>query len=148
MGRAAARAFIGSFLWVAFQYFWVITSVEGLIDDPVRLDFATTVFSQLAVTIAIVATIAVVTLEKLVPAARIPNGNAYRSVAGNRWVAAGLMGALVSVTIGLVVETGYFGTARSFGVDAIVCAALGFIAAEALVGHRFAGNCQERPRTA
>jgi uncharacterized caspase-like protein len=148
MGRAAARAFIGSFLWVMFQYFWVLTSVPGLIDDPVGIDVATTVFSQLAVTIAIAGTVAVVILEKLVPALRVPSGSAYRSVAGNRWVAAGLLGALVSLTIGLVVESAYFGSRRGFGVDAIVCAALGFIVAEAIVGHRFAGSGRQRSHTA
>jgi caspase domain-containing protein len=148
LGRAAARAFIGSFLWMMLQYLWVISTVPGILNDPDKLDFATTVFTELAVLIAIVTTVAVVIVEKLVPALRVPSGSAYGIVGGNRWAAAGILGALSGLTIGLTVEAAYFATAEALGLDTIVCAALGFIVAEAIVGRWFAGNRQERSQPA
>ena len=148
LGRAAVRAFIGSFLWVMFQFVWVISTVPGIQDDPDRLDFATTVFSQLAILIAIITTVVVAIVEQVVPALRVPSGSAYRIVGGNRWAAAGILGALSGLTIGLTVTAAYFGTADALGLDTIICAALGFIVAEAIVGRWFAGNRQERSQTA
>ncbi len=139
-GRAASRAAIGSFLWVLFQYFWVLSTNPSIVEDPDQLDFATTVFSELAVLIAIVTTVTVVIVERLVPAMRLPGGSISRAVGDNRWVAAAILGALYGLIIGFLIEGAYFGSADALGLDIPICAAIAFVIGEAAVGKRFGGH--------
>ncbi len=147
LGRAAARAAVGSLLWVVFQFFWTLSTTPALLEDPDALTFVTSVFTELAILISILTTIAVVIVEKLVPAMRLPGGSFYRAVGGSRWAAAAVLGVLAGLTIGVVIEVAYFSTAEVIGLDIPVCGALGFLVAEAVVGKWFAGN-QERSRAA
>ena len=148
LGRAAARAAIGSFLWVVFQFFWTLSTTPALLEDPDALTFVSSVFTELAILISILTTIAVVIVEKLVPAMRLPGGSFYRAVGGNRWAAAAVLGVLAGLTIGVVIEVAYFSTAEVIGLDIPICAALGFLVAEAVVGRWFVDNRQERSQAA
>ncbi len=148
LGRAAARPFVGSILWVMFQVLWILVTSTAILDDPDSLDRLTTTASQLAVLLAIVSTVIVVIAEIVVPALRVPNGYAYAVIGRNRWAAAGLLGAAAGLTIGPVVGAAYSSSSYSIELGDIVFGALGFIAAEAIVGRWFAGNRQDRSQTA
>jgi hypothetical protein len=87
-----------------------------------------------------------VTIEKFVPALRLPGGSAYRFVGGNRWLAAGALGAVSAFTIGPAIVYLRYGSAGidNYGSEFILCAAVAFVIAEAFIGHRFRDRSAER----
>jgi hypothetical protein len=145
--RAAARVAIGSFLWVLFQFGVFLGTNSWVTQNPDALDVASTAFGELAAMIAIYATLAVVIIERLVPAVRLPGGAAYRAINANRWVASGILGIVTGWTIGIVVESAYlngkFGSTLGLGPEIPFCAIVGFLVAEAIVGKWFPGHRAE-----
>ena len=150
--RAAARVAIGSFLWVLFQFGVFLGTNSWVTQNPDALDVAATAFGELAAMIAIYATLAVVIIERLVPAVRLPGGAAYRAINANRWVASGILGVVTGWTIGIVVESAYLngkvGSTLGLGPEIPFCAIVGFLVAEAIVGKWFPGNRAEASATA
>jgi hypothetical protein len=149
--RVAARVAIGSFLWVMIQFVYFLATNPWVSENPDALDVASTAFGELAAMIAIYATVAVVIIEKLVPAVRLPGGSAYRAIGANRWVASGILGVVTGWTVGIVVESTYlngkFGSTLGLGPEIPFCAIVGFLAAEAIVGKRFSGHRAEAAAT-
>ena len=86
--------------------------------------------------------IAIVTVaESQVPAVRLPDGDAYRIVGGNRFAAAAILGAIVGPD-GRVRRLPSFviKTTDVIGFEIPICFAVGFVIAEAIVGRRFGGS--------
>jgi hypothetical protein len=131
--RAASRAVIGSFVWVALQLVWLLVSYYWF---HVDLSISGQQFLESAVAIAFYTPLVITIAEKLVPALRVPVGAAYRRVGANRWLASAILGAGAGLTVGLVVQGSY----GYLGFELPFCAAIGFVIAEAVVGRRFRGN--------
>lgn len=148
LGRAGVRAGIGAFVWLVLQYFWVLVSIPDIFLDSSRLEFITQAFGELAVLITAITAVTVALVEQFVPALRLPGGSAYRVVGGNRWAAAAILGAVVGLVIGFVVEGAYFQSMDGLGLEIPLCAALGFLVAELLVGRGSRGRREEGSRTA
>jgi uncharacterized caspase-like protein len=146
--RAGGRAAIGSFLGMLLQYAWFLAENPKDLEDPAVTEYLATLFSEMSVVVVIAVTITVAIAEKLWPAVRVPGGAAYRAVGGNRWVAAGILGAVAGLTVGLAAEYLYLTmkqeTTSGLGWQAPICAAIGFVIAEAIVGRRFGGHREER----
>ena len=84
----------------------------------------------------------VAVVEKQVPALRIPGGTAYRIVGNNRWTVTAILGVAIGLLIG-VFSDAYLSQTLGWspGMDGLVIsAALGFIAAEAVVGKSSRGQ--------
>ena len=133
------------------QYAWYLAANPNALNDSQLMDNLTNIFSEIAVLTAFWATIAVAVAENFLPAIHLPGGAAYRLVGGNRWVASALLGAVVGVTVGLIVQilylTSRFGSTGDFGPDIVICPAIGFVVAELIVGRRFGGK-REAPAVA
>ena len=149
LGRAASRAAIGSVLGVLIELLWYLALPENnwIVTSESYLSEAIKETGWMAVYFAIGAAIVVAIAEKLVPAVRVPYGAAYRFVDGNRWLASGILGAVAGLTVGLVVEAAVLGDEfgkPGSGLELVVCAAFGFVIAEAIVGRRFRAEGEEQ----
>jgi hypothetical protein len=142
--RAAGRAAIGSFLGVLIQFAAFLIDHSKDLESQAVVDGLTTTFREVSVLVVIAATIFVATAEKLWPAGRLPSGAAYRSVGGIRWLASAILGAVVGLIVIVPVEYLYItngpAPVEPLRWEALVCAAMGFVVAEAIVGRRFRGN--------
>ncbi|HEV8698248.1 MAG TPA: hypothetical protein VGQ89_11190, partial [Candidatus Limnocylindrales bacterium] len=151
LGRAAARAALGSFLGVLIQFIWLLVANQEFRDDSTNFSIASTYFTGVAFFLVIVAAVVVSVAERQIPAVRLPRGTAYQVVGGNRWLASGIVGAIVGLTVGLIVEGAvlgaWFGKWQASGPEVVLCTALGFVVAEAIVGRRF-GNVREEQSAA
>jgi hypothetical protein len=148
IGRAAIRAGIGALVWLVLQFFWVIGSIPDLLVDSERFEFILRSFGELILMITIITAVTVALAEQLVPALRLPGGSAYRFVGGNRWAAAAILGAVVGLVIGFAVEGAYFQSMNGLGLEIPLCASIGFLVAEALVGRGTRGRREEGSRAA
>lgn len=145
----ASRAALGSLLGASIQFAWYLALPDHwwiLTSDALGGDVSD--FAKVAAAFAIAATIIVAIAEKVVRAARLPGGSAYRFTGGNRWLGPGILGAVTGLTIGLLVEVALLGDQfgkAGLGWEVVPCAALGFVIAEAIVGRRSREDRQERP---
>jgi CHAT domain len=97
LARVAGRAALGALFAVLFGDLWLVlfaskdlwTQIQGFL--PAVAAAAT----------AMVATLLLA--EGLWPSVRVPDGAYYRSIGGNRWVAAAIQGAILGATVGFVV---------------------------------------------
>ena len=142
--RAAGRAAIGSFLGVLIQFTAYLIDNPKDLEDQAVVDGLTTTFTEMSILVVIAATIFVAIAEKLWPAGRLPSGAAYRSVGGIRWLASAILGAIVGLIVIVPVEYLYI-TIKPAQVEplrweVLVCAAMGFVIAEVIVGRWFRGN--------
>ena len=130
------------------QCVWFLAMNSWILDSPSDLDVTTTTFGEIAGMILVYATVIIAIAEKLATAVRLPDGGAYRFVGGNHWLAAAVLGAVTGLTVGLAVEYSYltnkFGDSLGIGWEVPVCVALGFVAAEAIVGRLFRTHHEER----
>ena len=141
-GRAAGRGALGIGLWATFSFIWSIGKESWLLTDSSSLEAAFYGFIGLGVVLATFIAILVALVEKLVPALRIPGGKAYRVVGNNRWTVAAILGVAIGLLIGAFSD-GYLINTQGWtpGMDGlIISAALGFIAAEAVVGKSSRGQ--------
>ena len=99
LGRAASRAAVGSIAGIVFASIWyaVQRSIDGYPmhgDDFLRV-------VRLGAWITFI-TVAIVTVaESNVPSLRLPGGDVYRIVGGNRFAAAAVLGVVVALTVAL-----------------------------------------------
>lgn len=135
-GRAAGRAAVGSIAAVFLQSFWIGAEDSFLLDD---LPFIAA-FGLFIGLFFIGAVVLAAVVEASFPALRVPRGSAYRFVGGNRLFAAGVLGALIGLTVGIVAEIvaleDKFAYNSGTSVAIVVCSAIGFAIAEAIVGRR------------
>jgi uncharacterized caspase-like protein len=119
--RSFGRAGIGTAIGLLASYGYYLST------DP----FASFNFDQavsMTIVIAGIAAAAILVVEKLVGALRVPNGAAYRIVGHNRWIVSAALGLVV----GLIMMVG-------IAPDELIYAAFfvfGFVVAEAIVGRR------------
>ena len=71
--------------------------------------------------------------ESQVPRLRLPDGDVYQIVGGNRFAASAVLGAVVSVAIGLPVLA-LIGRLYAYDINVALCFAVGYLLAEAIVG--------------
>jgi uncharacterized caspase-like protein len=138
LGRAASRAAIGSIAGVVFAFAWyaVQQSNQGY---PVNAEDYVPLLIRLGGWIVLI-TVAIVTLaESQVPALRLPDGDIYRIVGGNRFAAAAVLGVVVALTVALF-EYWISERLDHLGFQGVLLFAAGFVIAEAVVGRRFRGN--------
>jgi len=149
LGRAASRAALGSFLGVMIQFVLLLVANQDIRESSDAVSVAIGDFTGVTFFLVIVATVVVSIAENQVPAVRLPRGTAYQGVGGNRWLASGLVGAIVGLTVGMIVEIamisgGNFGKYLGSGLEIVLCTALGFVVAEAIVGRRFRSDRDEQ----
>jgi len=141
LARASWRVFLGSFIGVIFQFFWLLLANRWIATDTSALETASLDFGATAWLMAIIATVVIAIGENRVSQVRLPTGAAYRFVGNNRWAATAILGALTGLAIGLLVEAVIFG--ERFGLfdgakgEIVYTAIAGFLIAEAIVGRRF-----------
>jgi hypothetical protein len=137
-GRAVGRAAAGAFLLAMFQFFWILVTNDWLFNDEQALNDATTAFSEMGALTTLAAGVIVAAIEFGVPALRLPTGAFWRSIGGNRWLAAAILGVAASLTIVLLIEyvymTAKFEATLGLGWEIPVCGILGFLCAEAVFG--------------
>jgi hypothetical protein len=138
LGRTAARTAIGSIAGMLAASIWYAV-VQALGESAVNPeDYIPTVIGMgAAITFISVAIVTVA--ESQVPALRLPDGDVYRIVGGNRFAAAALLGAIVALTVGLF-EYVISDRLGAYGIEVVFCFAFGFVLAEAAVGRRFSGS--------
>jgi hypothetical protein len=147
LGQASSHIAIGSLAGVMIQFVWLLAANQDIRESEGSLSVAIGGFIQVAFSLVFVATVVVTIVERQVPAVRLPRGRAYRVLRGNRWLASAIVGAIVGLAFGLIVERivlgAYFGTFSGSGTEIVLCTSLGFVVAEALVGRRFGGRPEE-----
>jgi hypothetical protein len=138
LGRGAARTAIGSIVGSVFASVWYAVG-QALSDSPVTADdYIPQAIGMGAATMFIA--VAIVTVaESQVPRLRLPDGDAYRIVGGNRFAAAAVLGVIVALTVALF-EYVISDKLYRYGVEVVFCFAIGFILAEVAVGNRFGGS--------
>ena len=123
----------GSIAGIVFAFaLWAASRVAGgdsldrlLLEHLVELGGWVTFISVAIVTVA----------ESQAPRLRLPDGYVYQIVGGNQFAASAVLGAVVSLAIGLPVFTLIGGL--PWEVTIVLCFAIGFVIAEAAVGRRF-----------
>ncbi len=144
--RAAGRAAIGSVVMVLLQVGWLLAINASKVTEQVLGEVAP-ITLQLSLLVAIPVTVIVALVERQVPAVRLPGGAAWRVVRGNRWLASAIVGAVAGLVVGLPVELAFVPKGvYSPGLDVLVFAVLGFVAAEAVVGRRIRPRPDEPSR--
>jgi uncharacterized membrane protein len=130
------------------QFVLLLVANEEIRVESDKFSTASSDFTGVAFFLVIVATMVVSVAEHQIPAVRLPRGSAYQVVGGNRWLASGIVGAIVGLTLGLIVEGAVFGDRfgepLGSGAEIVLCTALGFVVAEAIVGRRFRSDREER----
>jgi hypothetical protein len=141
LGRAAARAAIGSIAATVLAFVWWIAG-RLTSDSEIDLEAGLSDLVQLTAWVAFIATAIVTVAEAKLPAARLPGGDAYQVAGGNRFVAAAILGAIVGLTVGFAVYIFVLQTTDVIGFNIPICFAAGFVIAEAVVGHRFSASAK------
>jgi hypothetical protein len=131
------------------QFVLLLVANQDIRESSDAVSVAIGDFTGVTFFLVIVATVVVSIAESQVPAVRLPRGTAYQGVGGNRWLASGLVGAIIGLTVGMIVEIamisgGNFGKYLGSGLEIVLCTALGFVVAEAIVGRRFRSDRDER----
>ena len=136
VGRAAVRTAFGSIVGIVSALTWYAVELalhgspvtpESFFRELIGMGGAITFISVSIVTVA----------ESQVPRLRLPDGDAYRIVGGNRFAAAALLGVVVALTVALFE---YTISSKTFGFNVVLTFAVGFVIAEAVVGRRFGGS--------
>jgi uncharacterized caspase-like protein len=142
LGRAAARAAIGSIVATVLLFIWFNGS---RLQSGNEVDFEARLpeLVQLAAWVAFTATAVVTLAESQLPAVRLAGGDVYQIVGGNRFPAAAILGAVIGLTVGFAVYFVFFQTTDVFALDIPICFAAGFVLAEAAVGRRFVSRDDE-----
>jgi uncharacterized caspase-like protein len=136
LGRAASRAAIGAIGGATLSLVWYVAG-RVTSNSEIPFDYLLPQAVQLTAWMAFILTGIVAVGESQVPALRLPDGDAYQIVGGNRFAAAAVLGFVLGLTVGFVVYALFFGDPYSFGVQIPICFAVGFVVGEAFVGHRF-----------
>jgi uncharacterized caspase-like protein len=136
LGRAASRAAIGVILGAVLGLVWYVVGRVNSNSD-IDFDYLLKQSVQLTSWMAFILTGIVAVGESQVPALRLPSGDAYQIVGGNRFAAAAVLGFILGLTVGFVVYVIFFGNPYDFGIQIPTCIAVGFVVAEAIVGRRF-----------
>ena len=139
LGRSAARAAVGSIVGTLLAIIWYTIS-QLLAQNEIYPDALWKELTQLTLWMAFITTAIVTVGEAQVPAVRLPGGDAYQIVGGNRFRAAAVLGAAVGLTVAPVVYFIFIGYTDRYGIQIPICLAVGFLLAEAVVGHRFGGS--------
>jgi hypothetical protein len=142
LGRVAARTAIGSIIGtvIAYSVFGIRSLAAGDNFDPSYLTELIGTAGWITFISAAIVTIA----ESQMPRLRLPDGDVYRIVGGNRYAAAAILGAVVALTVGLF-EYFISDDMNRFGIEVALWFAIGFVLAEALVGRRFIGRPEDHP---
>jgi len=138
LGRAASRAAVGSIAGIVFAFAWYAVQ-QDMKGYAVKPEEFLPQLIKLGAWIAFI-TVAIVTVaESKVSALRLPDGDVYRIVGGNRFAAAAILGVVVALTVGLF-EYAISSDLDQFGFQVLLTFAVGFVIAEAVVGRRFTGS--------
>ncbi len=141
LGRTAARMAIGSIAGMVAAAAWYAV-FSALNDSPVDPEEYIPRVIGMGAAIMFISVAIVTVAESQVPALRLPDGDVYRIVGGNRFAAAAVLGAIVALTVG-VFEYVISDRMGAYGLEVAFCFAVGFVLAEAVVGHRFTGSPKE-----
>lgn len=136
--RSIGRAAVGSFLAVMAQFFVLMLSNQPLMQDEAALAEVSAVFSAIALPFTFGSAIVAATAEGVVPPLRIAAGSGWRFVRNNRWLATGIAGLVIGLTLGLGIEAYViyekFGTTDAADLGIVLYTALGWLGAEAIFG--------------
>ncbi len=136
VGRAAVRTAFGSIVGIVSALTWYAVYL-GLHESPVAADWFFRHLIGMGCAITFISVAFVTVAESLVPRLRLPDGDVYRVVGGNRFAAAALLGVVVALTVALFE---YTISDMPFGLEVFLTFAVGFVIAEAIFGHRFSGS--------
>jgi hypothetical protein len=146
LARAGARAALGGLVGVAMA--WLLARIVAGSDfEGVAGGTLVGNFLGEAVWTMITITSAVLFVEFLWPALRVPSGTAYRSVGGNRWAATAIEGLIAGGSVGWLTSLAFWeftpGGPSQFYWESIMwhslLTGLGFLIAEAVI-HAFRGR--------
>jgi hypothetical protein len=139
-GRAFGRAAVGAFVAVMLQFFVLLLMNPTVNNDSVVLAQLDDVFSATAIPFTILSGLLALAAEGLVKPLRLPDGSAYRFVRNNRWLAAGITGAVMGLLIGVLAESiaiyNTFGVLDGTAFELVFYAAIAWILAEVPFGRR------------
>ena len=122
------------------QFFVLLLMNPSVNNDSVLLAQLDDVFSATAIPFTLLSGLLALGAEGLVKPLRLPDGSAYRLVGNNRWVAAGITGAVMGLLIGVLAEENAiyntFHTLDSTALQIVFYAAIAWILAEVPFGRR------------
>jgi len=138
VGRAAVRTALGSTVGILAAFLWYAVG-EAMNNSPVDPESYLRELIGMGGAITFIAVSIVTVAEAQAPRLRLPDGDAYRIVGGNRFAAAAVLGVVVALTVALF-EYLISDKSYRFKFDVVICFAAGFVLAEAVVGRRFGGT--------